>query len=57
VEGLVITDYYGPGPTDDLLDRSAFDCIDCPENYYGDDESSAQDLLLRPIECDGIFEP
>jgi hypothetical protein len=50
-------DYYGPGPTDDLLDRGTLDCRDCPENYYDDDESSAQALLLRPIECDGIFEP
>jgi hypothetical protein len=34
--------------------------LECPANYYGDDEGSPQDLLLRDPTCtksDSIFEP
>jgi hypothetical protein len=45
-----ISDYYGPGPTDDLLERGDLECAsdNCLENGY---DSSTRDLLSRDPRC------
>jgi hypothetical protein len=45
-----IADYYGPGPTNDLLERGHLECASdkCLENGY---DSSTRDLLSRDPRC------